>query len=206
MALHTPLLALALLQLLLQHAATIGAESVSIDAGITERTRCLAQPGLICVLSATSISRVEGVVRFEAVYQPRRSGRRCVTRVSAHVRYLRSKAHGFHIHTYGDMSAADGSSTGGHFSNPRGSPRAHGYPGSHQRHWGDLGNIFADSRGVASLSRIDSVIKLRGIVGRGMTLHEAADRGPGFQPSGSAGARIAFCVIGYANPSAMSGR
>lgn len=68
------------------------------------------------------------------------------------------------------------------------------------RHWGDFGNLHADKSGNARYDRVDSVITLRGIVGRGITVHAENDKGASAQPSGGAGARIAFCVIGFANP------
>jgi Cu-Zn family superoxide dismutase len=55
--------------------------------------------------------------------------------------------HGFHIHQFGDISAADGSSTGSHF-NPKSAN--HGVPNNDNRHAGDLGNIqFYDDAGIA---------------------------------------------------------
>ncbi|HAH49516.1 MAG TPA: superoxide dismutase family protein, partial [Planctomycetaceae bacterium] len=54
--------------------------------------------------------------------------------------------HGFHIHEFGDISAVDGSSAGGHYA-PEG--HQHGKPGKKEHHARDLGNITADQNGIA---------------------------------------------------------
>lgn len=107
--------------------------------------------------------------------------------------------HGFHIHQYGDIRGEDGTSTGGHFGNPKGNPVKHGFPTNSHRHWGDLGNLHVRA-GTSTYNRVDRVINVRGIVGRAITIHAEGDKGPMSQPSGGAGARIGYCVIGYANP------
>ena len=63
---------------------------------------------------------------------------------------LKPGKHGFHIHMFGDLRAADGMSAGGHY-NPHGHP--HGGPESKEHHEGDLGNIEADAQGVAKVER-----------------------------------------------------
>lgn len=98
------------------------------------------------------------------------------------------------------MSGADGGSTGGHFNNPYNVSVEHGLPRDPVRHWGDLGNLKAEG-GVAEFRRLDRVIRLSGIVGRGITVHALRDQGAAVQPTGGSGARIAVCVIGFANPS-----
>lgn len=108
--------------------------------------------------------------------------------------------HGFHIHTYGDTRATDGTLNGGHFANPYGIEVPHGYPSDAKRHWGDLGNLTSWKDGNAGYTAVDFVITNSGIVGRSIIIHERADKGPLAQPSGDAGKRIAQCVIGYANP------
>jgi Cu-Zn family superoxide dismutase len=118
---------------------------------------------------------------------------------------LKPGLHGFHIHTYGDMSDQCDSMCA-HF-NPYG--KSHGGPDSVVRHVGDLGNIRADSNGVAKYQMRDSIIKLRGtkcnIIGRGLIIHaDEDDLGLGGFPdsakTGHAGKRIACAVIGYARP------
>lgn len=113
--------------------------------------------------------------------------------------------HGFHIHTYGDMS--DGcESMCAHF-NPFN--KKHGGIDSKNRHLGDLGNIYANGNGDACYNFTDDHIKLRGIksniIGRGLIIHEDPDDlGTGDNEAslitGNAGKRIACAVIGYAKP------
>jgi superoxide dismutase, Cu-Zn family len=115
-------------------------------------------------------------------------------RVKAELTGLTPGKHGFHIHEFGDCSAADGSSAGGHF-NPEGHP--HGPPGA-SSHPGDLGNIDADADGRATLSLVLNDITIDtgtlGIVGRGLIVHEKADDLES-QPVGDAGGRVACAVI-----------
>jgi len=106
--------------------------------------------------------------------------------------------HAIHIHEFGDMSAADGTSAGGHY-NPEG--HAHGLPDADEHHAGDLGNLSADSEGHVAVVKVFDGLTLNGdmnpILGRAVVVHEGRDQGT--QPSGDAGARIATGVIGIAN-------
>lgn len=116
--------------------------------------------------------------------------------------------HGFHIHEAGNL--LDGcKSCCAHF-NPDKTP--HGGPNEHpsRRHVGDLGNIKADSNGIAKCKSSDNMIKLRGtkynIIGRSVVIHQDEDDlglGQGDKreeslKTGNAGARIGCAVIGYA--------
>ncbi len=107
--------------------------------------------------------------------------------------------HAIHIHQFGDCSAPDGMSAGGHY-NPEGHP--HGLPSSEKRHAGDLGNLTADGNGKAHYEVTAENISVAGtknpIVGRGVIVHAKTDDGG--QPVGNAGGRIACGVIGVANP------
>jgi len=106
--------------------------------------------------------------------------------------------HAIHIHEFGDMSAADGTSAGGHY-NPEG--HAHGLPDAKERHAGDLGNLSTDSEGKVAVVKVFEGLTLNGdmnpILGRAVVVHEGRDQGT--QPTGDAGARIATGVIGIAN-------
>lgn len=124
----------------------------------------------------------------------------CRVRVRAEISNLKPGKHGMHIHTYGDIRSRDGSSAGDHFTNPAGDDIRHGFPMNVVRHWGDFGNIYVNNKGKGTYNRVDPLITLEGIVGRGIVVHEENDKGPMFQPSGDSGARIATCVIGFANP------
>lgn len=130
-------------------------------------------------------SGVSGIVRFEAV-----SGG---VSVMAELSGLGGEGnHGFHIHQYGDCTASDGTSAGGHF-NPTGNE--HGSPEAANRHMGDMGNIAANSNGEATLSYTDDTITIDQIIGRGIVVHAGEDDLTS-QPSGAAGSRIACGVIG----------
>jgi len=141
----------------------------------------------IAVLHPTKGNKVSGVVTFTKV----EGG----VKISANITGLTPGKHGFHIHEYGDCTADDGTSTGGHF-NPTRMP--HGAPTEMERHSGDFGNVTADSNGVARLEWLDPMITLYGpnsIIGRGVIVHADEDDLKS-QPTGAAGARVACGVIG----------
>lgn len=142
----------------------------------------------IAVLHPTAGNDVEGVLQFVEV------GENAV-RISGTVRNLSPGRHGFHIHEYGDCSADDAESAGGHF-NPFDKP--HGAPDDQERHLGDLGNIVADSTGTAQIDLTDSLLSFEGkasIIGRSVVVHLKEDDLES-QPTGAAGARQACGVIG----------
>lgn len=115
-------------------------------------------------------------------------------RVVAHFEGVPPGDHGFHIHEFGDCSAPDASSAGGHF-NPTG--MQHAGPDSAMRHVGDLGNISANSSGVAHKEFVDPMLTFEGansILGKAVILHADPDDYT-TQPTGAAGARISCGVI-----------
>ncbi len=140
-------------------------------------------------------SDVRGQVRF----QQSSDG----LRVTGRIEGLTPGKHGFHVHQYGDLSdATEGKSAGGHYA-PKGQP--HGRPEDEQRHVGDLGNIVANEQGIASIEIMDDVIELNGetsILGRALVIHSGEDKFT--QPSGDAGSRVAFGVIGVGEGEARS--
>ncbi len=102
--------------------------------------------------------------------------------------------HGIHIHEFGDCSAPDGTSTGGHFNPTR---KSHGSPDALQRHVGDLGNIVANEKGHGRYDRVDTVISLNGpysIIGKSLVVHSNGDDFV-TQPTGNSGAPIACGLI-----------
>jgi Cu-Zn family superoxide dismutase len=134
---------------------------------------------------------VGGIVRFTSM-EPRG------VRIQAEIKGLTPGKHGFHIHQYGDCSAPDGSPAGGHF-NPHGGK--HGAPDDPGSHVGDLGNLEADSNGIAVYNRINTKIELSGndsIIGRSIIIHEGEDDLK-TDPSGGSGRRIACGVIGLSS-------
>ncbi|HLR31216.1 MAG TPA: superoxide dismutase family protein, partial [Fodinibius sp.] len=119
--------------------------------------------------------------------------------VQAEISGLSEGNHGFHIHQYGDCTAPDGSSAGGHF-NPDNND--HAGPTDSPRHMGDMGNIEADAEGNATLNYGDSTISIDQILGRAVVVHGGEDDLES-QPSGDAGPRIGCGVIGVANTGSM---
>lgn len=143
----------------------------------------------VCVLHPTEGNSVKGTVWFTE-----ENGK---ISVKADVEGLTEGKHGFHIHEYGDCTAADGTSAGGHF-NPEGVDHA-GHEDS-TRHVGDLGNLTAGADGKASLSLTDDRMSFHGkhsIIGRAIIVHAGEDDLKS-QPTGDAGGRVACGVIGIA--------
>ena len=109
--------------------------------------------------------------------------------------------HGFHIHESGDLSVGC-KSLCSHY-NPHN--KNHGGPEDVDRHVGDLGNIEANSKGVAEVNIIDKLVKITGkysVIGRSMIIHEKEDdlgKGDNDESliTGNAGKRIACGIIGY---------
>lgn len=147
---------------------------------------------LVAVLIPTKGNTASGVVAFKPLKNNQ-------VEVTGKVWGLdpRSK-HGFHIHQYGDLTSSDGSSAGDHY-NPMG--HSHALPPQKPRHAGDLGNITANSKGIAKFRIVVDNISLAGrkspIIGRGLVVHARPDDGS--QPAGNAGERIAVGVIGVRN-------
>jgi superoxide dismutase, Cu-Zn family len=164
----------------------VGKEAVMKMAGPTKA---------VCVLHHTKDSKVHGVVVFTVKGN--------AIEVTGEVVNLTPGLHGFHVHEFGDCSAPDALSTGGHF-NP--TKAMHGGPDSKNRHVGDLGNIMADASGKAVINITDPMIKLSGphsIIGRGLIVHAKADDEK-TQPTGDAGGRVACGVIGIGKGGTMA--
>jgi superoxide dismutase, Cu-Zn family len=104
--------------------------------------------------------------------------------------------HGFHIHEFGDATAPDGMSAGGHFNPDK---HQHGKPGDPNSHPGDMGNLKADDKGHAHLEITLAQASVSGknaVLGRGVIVHAKPDDFS--QPTGNAGGRIGIGVIGVA--------
>lgn len=174
------------------------APALCLVSGITvfaqaREEKSLAPLRAVAALQSTEGGKVSGIVTFTEVADG--------VRVDAHITGLTPGKHGFHVHEFGDCSAADGSAArasaaGDHF-NPAKSP--HGEPNAAERHEGDMGNIEADDSGAAKLNYVDHTLSLhdgaKSIIGRAVIVHEKADDLKS-QPSGDAGGRIACGVIG----------
>ena len=146
----------------------------------------------VCVVRPTKGNQCRGVVRFAAAAEGK-------VKVTAKISGLSpSQKHAIHIHAYGDTTDLSGKSAGGHY-NPDNNP--HGLPPAKKRHAGDLGNLMANAEGKAEFALTVDNISIAGksaILGRAIVIHAKVDDGG--QPTGNAGARIGFGVIGIANP------
>ena len=157
--------------------------------------------------AAPAKATVGPVTRAVAVLHPAKDGTVAGTltfaraagamKVSGRITGLAAGTHGFHIHEFGDCSAADFSSAGGHYN-----PTGHQHAGTDQprRHIGDLGNIEAGSDGTATVDYTDTRLRFdgaHGILGRGVIVHANPDDLK-TQPTGNAGGRVACGVIGVA--------
>ena len=105
--------------------------------------------------------------------------------------------HGFHIHEFGDCSAPDGKSAGGHFApngNPHGGPQA----AVDKRHAGDLGNVYADENGYVLVNILNEELTLlngpKAVIGKSVIVHAGSDDYTS-QPSGDAGKRAGCGII-----------
>lgn len=145
----------------------------------------------------TKGNKVTGVVTFQTMQDG--------LKVSAELKGFKPNTqHGFHVHQYGDCTGDDGTTAGGHFSPDQ---DTHGLPPTDKRHAGDMGNLEADAKGIATFAQTFKNISLSGlspsgekrptVVGRGLIVHQKEDDGG--QPTGNAGARLACGVIGIAN-------
>lgn len=178
----------------------------SVSTSGTTETRTAAEPSYptqashgnsvdaaVCVLQSIGDSKARGLIQFTQT----ESG----IHVSGQVSGLSDGKHGFHVHEFGDLTdTSNGESAGGHF-NPTGAQ--HGKPSDDHRHAGDFGNIEANASGVAEVDFTDTKISLSGessILGRALVVH--ADEDTFEQPSGEAGPRVAFGVIGVAKGTA----
>ena len=154
---------------------------------------------MITMITATTFfnhPNVKGVIEFEE------KGGKVLIKGTLKSNKYRNSAHGIHIHEAGDLT--DGClGACGHF-NPYG--KKHGGPNSKERHVGDLGNIYFDSKGVAKFRMVDSLVKLRGtkanVIGRSLVIHQDPDDlgvcgHSDSLTTGHAGKRITCAVIGY---------
>jgi superoxide dismutase, Cu-Zn family len=146
----------------------------SIALAQTPAAKSAASSKGISVLHPTAGNKVTGTVTFTPVADG--------VQVHAEIAGLTPGKHGFHIHEFGDCSAADFSSAGAHF-NPTNQP--HAGPDAAARHEGDMGNVEADANDAKSA------------IGRSVVVHAKPDDLK-TQPSGDAGGRIACGVIGRA--------
>lgn len=115
----------------------------------------------------------------------------------AKVKGLKPGVHAIHIHEKSDCSAADATSTGGHW-NP--TFKKHGKWGEGEYHKGDIGNFTTDIYGQATIVFktdewcIGCGDPTKDILGKGLIIHENPDDLI-TQPTGNAGGRVACSAI-----------
>jgi Cu-Zn family superoxide dismutase len=138
-----------------------------------------------------SDSNVEGVVNFTG-------GKGQKVAMSAKFSGLTPGEHAIHLHEKADCSAADATSTGGHW-NPTAQP--HGKWGDEGGfHLGDIGNFTADENGSATVEFetdrwcIGCGDPNRDILGKAVIVHQGSDDFTS-QPSGAAGPRVSCTGI-----------
>lgn len=157
------------------------------------RDGAVITPVGLAVMEPTEGHDVDGVVTF---IDDEDTGQ---IRVIAELRELSPGKHGFHIHEFGDCSAPDAESAGGHY-NPTDMP--HGARGDEQSHLGDLGNIIADAEGYAEVDFYDPELTLSGdnsIIGKAVVVHAGEDDLTS-QPAGDSGDPVACGVIEFNHP------
>ncbi|XWN37236.1 MAG: superoxide dismutase family protein [Balneola sp.] len=141
----------------------------------------------VAVIHSVGDNQVSGTVNFGKT----ETG----TKITAQITGLSEGEHGFHIHQYGDCSASDATSAGGHFDPD---DMKHNSRDAEKRHVGDMGNLVSEGKEfTTTLSYTDNNIFLEEVIGRGIIIHAGQDDLTS-QPSGDAGARIACGVIGIA--------
>jgi Cu-Zn family superoxide dismutase len=146
-------------------------------------------PTVSVTLSALGNSEMSGVVKFAE-----KDG---VVYMKAKFEKVTQGKHAIHFHEFGDCSAADGSSAGGHW-NP--TNEDHGKWGVPPFHRGDIGNFEADNNGNAAMKMetdlwcIGCEDPVKNILGKSIIVHAGEDDCTS-QPSGNAGARIACGVV-----------
>lgn len=147
-------------------------------------------PQAIAIIHPTKDNKVEGTVRFDWVSDHQ-------VKIIVDVKGLKPNTeHGFHIHEFGDVSANDGMSVGGHF-NP-GKKHKHAGPKAADHHPGDMGNLKSDASGNAHMELTMNDVALfgqNGILGRAVVIHADKDDFK-TQPTGNSGDRVGVGVIG----------
>lgn len=105
-------------------------------------------------------------------------------------------SHGLHIHEFGACTGKDAKDAGDHFSVDK---KPHGSPTGSAQHNGDLGNILANSEGVATIDIYSEHLSLdsknkSNVLNRSIVVHEKADDLKN-QPAGNSGGRIGCGII-----------
>ncbi|MFY2763911.1 superoxide dismutase family protein [Arenimonas sp. MALMAid1274] len=165
-----------------------------IAPAVTEPAPTMATTQLAATARATLAAVGDSGAGGELVFTVDNGG----VRVTGTLTGLKPGAtHAFHVHEFGDCSAPDATSAGGHF-NPGQQPHGNRETGG-PHHAGDIPNQVAGDDGQAAVDqRLDGLEIGSGgandIVGKGVIVHAKADDYT-TQPTGDAGGRIACGVI-----------
>jgi Cu-Zn family superoxide dismutase len=161
-----------------------------VEAMATEIKEEVVVKTLKFSLEPKSDSNVEGEVSFTE-----EDG---IVAMKATLSGLTPGEHAIHIHEKADCSAADGTSTGGHW-NPTFS--THGKWGSAEGyHRGDIGNFTADTEGNATVEFstdewcLGCGDETKNLIGKGVIVHQGVDDYV-TQPTGDAGGRVSCAGI-----------
>lgn len=108
-------------------------------------------------------------------------------------------SHGLHVHEIGNCAGKGAKSAGEHFTVEK---KPHGSPSDKSKHNGDLGNVLANSEGVATIDIYTEDLSLssdaknnkNSVLNRSVVIHEKEDDLKN-QPSGNSGGRIGCGVI-----------
>ena len=155
----------------------------------TNAPAAVKNPTITVNLTPKGNSEMTGVVKFEEMEG--------VVHMEAGFENVTQGKHAIHFHEFGDCSAEDGSSAGGHW-NP--TNEDHGKWGVAPFHRGDIGNFEADNNGNATMKIqtdlwcLGCVDPIKDLVGKSIIIHAGEDDCTS-QPSGNAGARIACGVV-----------
>ncbi len=166
------------------------AASEAVEETVETAKEMVEETEISFKMEPKSDSNVEGTVTFVAA-----DGK---VAMSASFSGLTPGEHAIHLHEKADCSAADATSTGGHW-NPTSQP--HGKWGDEGGyHLGDIGNFNADEEGNATLQFetdrwcIGCGDPNRDILGKAVIVHEGSDDFTS-QPSGAAGPRVSCTGI-----------
>ena len=144
-------------------------------------------PRAVSVLQAKSGSNIQGSISFT------QSGNNILV-TGTFSGLTPNSEQGIHIHEFGDCSALDASSAGGHY-NPNST--RHGKHDSLSSHAGDMPNLKVDANGnsyyQASLNHF-SLVGEHNIIGKSVVVHRNKDDYV-TQPAGNSGERIGCGII-----------
>ena len=165
-----------------------GKKEEATEETTTEETTTAAATAT-ATLNSASGSSVTGTANFTQVSD-------MTVRMDLEVQNLTPGDHALHLHQFGDCSAPDAISAGGHW-NP--SEMAHGKRGEGDYHAGDVVNLTADANGNVSWS--DEIMgwtiggaDSTNILNKAVIIHDSPDDFE-TQPTGNAGGRVACGVI-----------